>query len=494
MANSNNEGHPGALISDMELYAEKGLQQQPNVVLLLAGTNDIYKDVDRTTAPDRLGSLIDKITTTSPSTVVLVAQIPPMDDGAANAATQTFNNAIPIVVDLRAAAGAKVLTVDIDPRFTTTDLGDGLHPNDSGYSLLAHMFYTGIQRAASTGWITDPVPPPSPNPPRKICNTFLTWDPKFGTIATGVGSGDSPFTPSWQPAGRLATGNVGPAKTWWGVPLPQGKWVRLADVDGDGRDDYLWVHPNSGATILYLNGGYSADGGIEWVYKGEIATGVGEAEGVVFADINGDGRDDYLWVSPEGLVSAYLNGGEQEGGGGWLWTPLGVIAGQGTGATRETTRFADIDGDGRADYMAVGPGGELNAWLNFGYGDVPDWRPLGGIATGIGEAAGVRLFDLNGDGRADYIWLGEDGAAKAYINNRAGSNGLAPDWINAGSIATGVGGARNEILFADLNGDGKKDYVWVDPKSGALDVWFNTGTGGAYVVGDGTVFAEYDPP
>ncbi|KAF2872785.1 hypothetical protein BDV95DRAFT_398340 [Massariosphaeria phaeospora] len=488
MANSNNEGHPGALISEMSLHALKSLHLQPNVILVLAGTNDIYKDVDPATAPARLGSLIDNLITMSPHAAILVAQIPPMNDTSRNAVAQTFNAAIPGIVASRAGSGAKVLAVERDPRFSTRYLADGLHPDDMGHGLLADMFSAGIQRAAEAGWISEPVPLPTSN--RTVCDTFLTWDPKFGTIAIGVGSADSAFVSSWQPAGRLAIGHVGPPKTWWGEELPQGKWVRLADMDGDGRDDYLWVHPNTGAAILYLNGGYSVEGGVNWISKGEIATGIGEAAGVMFADINGDGRDDFLWISPGGLVTAYINGGEKEGGG-WLWTSVGQIAGEGTGATRETTRFADIDGDGRADYMVVGAEGSLNAWLNVGYGDKPDWTPLGIIATGIGDAAGVQLFDLNNDGRADYIWLDKDGAAKAYINNR-GSGGLAPDWINAGSIATGVGAKREELRFADLNGDGKKDYVWVDRVSGALDVWFNTATGGSYVVGDGTVFADMD--
>ena len=491
MTNSNNEGHSGALISDLSLYAVTSMNLLPNVILLLAGTNDIYKDVDTATAPARLGSLIDNLVTMNPNAAILVAQIPPMSDAARNAAAQIYNAAIPDIVASRSGSGAKVLTVEIDHRFTTSHLGDGLHPNELGYGLLADMFSAGIQRASEAGFISEPSPLPTVN--RTVCDTFLKWDPQFGTIATGVGKADSAFASSWQPVGRLATGNVGHPEPWWIVGMPQGPGVRLADMDGDGRDDYLWVHPDTGATILYLNGGYSADGGVEWINKGEIATGIGEALGVVFADINGDGRDDYLWISSEGLVDAYINGGEKEDGG-WLWTSIGQIVGEGTGATRETTRFADIDGDGRDDYLVVGEGGSLNAWLNFGYGDKPDWQHLGVIATGIGEAAGVQLYDLNNDGRADYIWLEEDGAAKAYINNRGGSGGLAPEWIDAGSIATGVGAKREDVRFADLNGDGKKDYVWVDPASGALDVWLNTATGGSYVVGDGTVFAEYVNP
>lgn len=123
---------------------------------------------------------------------------------------------------------------------------------------------------------------------------------------------------------------------------------------------------------------------------------------------------------------------------------------------------------------------------------MPEWFYLGEIATGIGNIEGVFLYDLNNDGRADYIWLDKDGGATAFINTRGGSRGLAPTWINVGQIATGVGAPRSEILFADLNGDGKADYLRIHPKTGALEVWFNTGSGGAYMVGDGTRFADMD--
>lgn len=140
----------------------------------------------------------------------------------------------------------------------------------------------------------------------------------------------------------------------------------------------------------------------------------------------------------------------------------------------------------------MGPEGSLNAWLNLGPQDMPDWYPLGEIATGLGKTEGVLLYDLNNDGRADYIFLEEDGSARASINTRGGSKGLVPMWLDAGKIADGVGAPRYQILFGDLNGDGKTDYLSVHQDTGALDVWFNTGSGGSYVVGDGTRYADMD--
>ncbi|PQE05711.1 FG-GAP repeat domain-containing protein [Rutstroemia sp. NJR-2017a BVV2] len=486
MVNNNNEGHPGAVISQIEEFASTSLPLRPNIILVLAGTNDVDRNIDLSHSPERLESLLDKLIGACPDAVVLVAKIPEIGDEVKNAVALAFNAAIPDIVDARAILGAKILTVDMS---SVKNFTDSLHPNDLGYSQMADVWYGGIQEAAERGWIQEPIFVPQHN--HTACGTFLEWNDRFGKIATGVGSGDSAFVSGWQPAGKLAAGGVGFSIEGGTV---QSYGVRVADMDGDGRDDYLWVHPATGAATLYLNGGYK-DGAIDWISKGQIATGIGESTGVMFADINGDGRDDYLWVSNDGEVTAYINGGEQTGGG-WSWTSLGVIAGQGTGGSSTTTRFADINGDGRADYIVVGSDGSLNAWLNVGPGDKPEWYPLGIIATGIGrnlhDLEYIHLYDLNNDGRADYIFVGEDSSATAYINNRAGSKGLVPNWINVGNIAKGVGAPSYLVKFGDLDGDGKADYLRIYQDTGALDVWFNTGSGGAYLVGDGTRFADMD--
>lgn len=58
--------------------------------------------------------------------------------------------------------------------------------------------------------------------------------------------------------------------------------------------------------------------------------------------LNGDGRDDYVWVDPKtGDVHGWIN--RLSSGGVWQWEGLGRIAG-GVGATNETLQMVDIDG------------------------------------------------------------------------------------------------------------------------------------------------------
>ncbi len=59
--------------------------------------------------------------------------------------------------------------------------------------------------------------------------------------------------------------------------------------------------------------------------------------------MNGDGRDDYIWVDDDtGDVHGWINR-LQNSHGVWLWQGLGKIAG-GVGATSENLQMVDIDG------------------------------------------------------------------------------------------------------------------------------------------------------
>ncbi|KAF4970307.1 hypothetical protein FSARC_2627 [Fusarium sarcochroum] len=158
------------------------------------------------------------------------------------------------------------------------------------------------------------------------------------------------------------------------------------------------------------------------------------------------------------------------------WVSVGEIA-AGVGGRGDQIRFADLDGDGWAEYIWVKDSGAVQAWWNNRFSSAGvNWGSAAGeeIATGIGDGAGVVFADMNGDGRADFIHLAPNGAAILYINQcRLASGGVG--WWNWGIIAKGVGSRREIVRIVDLNGDGQADYVTVDEKTGGLNAWYNRG-------------------
>jgi lysophospholipase L1-like esterase len=163
MLKNRTEGHSGARIELIAQWANVSLWEMPNVVLLMAGTNDVLATYWAeppepellSLAPGRLGNLIDQIFDAVPETTLIVAGITAFKNATFQAGGLIFNAQIPGVVAERANAGKHVLTIDMMDYVPAADTGDGVHPNQTGYALMAQGWYTGLQQAASNGWIVE---------------------------------------------------------------------------------------------------------------------------------------------------------------------------------------------------------------------------------------------------------------------------------------------------------------------------------------------------
>jgi hypothetical protein len=139
----NNEGHSGWTIDQVAgLIPTPALMDNPDIILLFVGTNDMYMGSPGT-APQRLGSLIDKIFAVSDRPLLVVAQITPL--GSGSSAVMTYNAAIPAIIQARAMAGKHIAMVDMFTGFSTSWLADGVHPNAMGNSHMADVWYAAIK-------------------------------------------------------------------------------------------------------------------------------------------------------------------------------------------------------------------------------------------------------------------------------------------------------------------------------------------------------------
>ena len=132
-------------------------------------------------------------------------------------------------------------------------------------------------------------------------------------------------------------------------------------------------------------------------------------DGTFFADLNGDGIDDKLFIDKDGKVTAFVNSGiNAKANYGWVWSPQN---GQqpitlGVGAKREQYRWADMDGDGKADMLVVDLAtGVVRCWLNGGANK--DAKPRGWVwhqqdeifsraNAQLEDGAGVLFADIDG--------------------------------------------------------------------------------------------------
>ncbi|WP_432832370.1 FG-GAP-like repeat-containing protein [Dactylosporangium sp. CA-092794] len=440
-ADTQHEGHSGWRIDEIAARLPDWLAgYRPQVVTLHLGTNDMIQNYQTAGAVDRLGGVIDQIFAGLPQATVVVSSLVPSRDPAIEARIRAFNQGMSDMVQRRTDSGRHLVFVNMNA-VDNGDLADDVHPNDAGYAKMAKVFDVGVLTAIGRDW---PV------------------------------AGSTQNTAVCPPGGN--PGGGGPRQ------------ARFADLNGDGKDDYLAVDPATGSVRTWLNNGADRDGD-HWLPCGITAsgtnTGVGFGREMQVADLNADGRDDYLAVDQAtGSVRGWLNVRGYEPGD--HWDDRGVIAsGTNTGVAygARQVRFGDLNGDGRADYLAVDPAnGSVHGWLNNGAENGGDrWIDVGIIASGTNTGVGltgrqVQFADLNGDGRVEYLAVDQrTGSVHGWLNNGAERGG--DRWIDEGIIAsgtnTGVGSLGRQAQFADLNGDRLADYVAIDPTTGSTDGWLN---------------------
>ena len=122
----------------------------PDVVLLMIGTNDVLREANAaSTVPGEIVSIVNRIHAVSADTYVLVAEIPVLSGSTAfgpnvTAVRTATNVGIANAVQNLEAQGHAVSLVDTSS-LTLSDLSDGIHPNQAGYAKLASIWFDAIQ-------------------------------------------------------------------------------------------------------------------------------------------------------------------------------------------------------------------------------------------------------------------------------------------------------------------------------------------------------------
>jgi Ca2+-binding RTX toxin-like protein len=154
--------------------------------------------------------------------------------------------------------------------------------------------------------------------------------------------------------------------------------------------------------------------------------------------------------------------------GGFNATKLTSVT-QASGAISLGEAFsADVNGGGLKDSIFRDTSNKL--WLALqnttggGYGDIvqytPPVLPTGNAALAYTDSLSVA--DLNGDGKADLIWVQADTAGKAtgkVWTQLHDTTTSATGFVAFLTTSTAVDSAPGEASFSDVNGDGRIDLV-----------------------------------
>jgi Ca2+-binding RTX toxin-like protein len=148
LGDKNHEGRGGWTIDQITSLVDRGIIKtyQPQIILLMIGTNDVLRGNSLNTIAGDLSNLIDRISTESSNTRMFVSSIAPIDPASrgttrANVA-ESFNALLPNFVKDKVAQGKKVTYVNAGGSLNLNDLvPDGIHPNAAGYNKIGNAWY-----------------------------------------------------------------------------------------------------------------------------------------------------------------------------------------------------------------------------------------------------------------------------------------------------------------------------------------------------------------
>lgn len=141
------EGTSGITIEGLQKVIDGGALTnaavKPHIILLHLGTNNMYNSHPDT--PEALlAKFLDKVIADCPDALLVVAKLIPLPMNASG--IDSLNSKIPGLVEERAKKGAHIIMVDQFTGFPTSELGDQVHPNETGYARMAGVWYKAISQ------------------------------------------------------------------------------------------------------------------------------------------------------------------------------------------------------------------------------------------------------------------------------------------------------------------------------------------------------------
>ena len=180
-----------------------------------------------------------------------------------------------------------------------------------------------------------------------------------------------------------------------------------------------------------------------------------------FADVSGDHLADQIVVNDSGIIVLRNTGYGMFGPAAEVWSSVPFYGAYHIdGLTVGNTFFADVDGDGKADAIAVNDTGvtvrrsdstKFLANETWATGLVPRSYHINGVSH-----PNIYFVDVNHDQAADAVTVDDNGVWVQLADKVHHTFGAATNWTAGAFYGT------NGMFFADVTGDGSADAIAVN--------------------------------
>ena len=266
--------------------------------------------------------------------------------------------------------------------------------------------------------------------------------------------------------------------------------VITADLNGDGKPDVIAA---GGGEVWYWINSTPSGAASPTFYPISIivVTGLGQAQSVAVADINGDGIPDLVVASTDvqpdpasGLrysgVAVLLGTSTPGATIPSFASPAIFTAGQNcAGLIAISVRAGDLNGDGLPDLVTNNIcDGNLQVLLNTTQvgAKVPSFAPAVTIPVG-NQPLDVVMGDLNGDGLPDLAAANYGDNTISILVNTTPPGASIPTFVTDTSLL--AYGRITSLNLADFNGDGRLDLAVANYGSNSVSVDINATVSGS---------------
>ena len=222
--------------------------------------------------------------------------------------------------------------------------------------------------------------------------------------------------------------------------LDEAREVNVADFNGDGAPDLLVAVYGGHEIRVFLNdglGGFPA--------TGILAATANNPDSMAVRDLSVDGDVDFIYGAASGIVRAATNGGD---GTSWSFGGQVLTANDPTDGV-----FADVNGDGKEDAVVVQYGATGVHW----HDPTNNWA-WNNIAFNLDNPYSVVASDVDRDGDQDLLVSQRDpamgGASVLMMENDLGGTGWTTTTVTSLPLLN-----SRYIIAGDLDNNGWDDAV-----------------------------------
>ena len=233
--------------------------------------------------------------------------------------------------------------------------------------------------------------------------------------------------------------------------------IAMGDLNHDGKLDFVVVDDGAGVVVVL------GDGAGNWGLKQSLPIpNMIQPGKVLIRDVNGDGNPDLIYsAAGMDVLSASIHIGVLLGhGDGTFESPIELGTANSQFYGEYTLVVRDFDGDGKPDLMFVG--GEEGVLFFKGNGDgtfqgrtiVTTHSAMTQAGIKNLQASAATVADIDGDGKLDYVFASD--REVYWIKGNGNGSFSAPRLI--GTYPKASDGVTH-VFVADVNGDGRMDVA-----------------------------------